>query len=243
MHLNDDGFGAMTRKLERLATLNEQDRRALSNLPLTRKRVAARQHLLREGEDSTTCYVLLSGYACRYKTTSAGARQIVSFHMAGDIVDLQHLLLSRADHSIQAISDLAFAATPAAELKKVAQTHPAIAEALWRDTLIDASVFREWVLNVGRRDAKQRIAHMLCEFATRRETAGLGPPTSFELPMTQEDIADATGMTNVHVNRMLALLAAEGLIARDKRQVEIADWDRMRRAADFDAAYLHAEAA
>ena len=243
MHLNDDGFGAMTRKLERLATLNEQDRRALSNLPLTRKRVAARQHLLPEGEDSTTCYVLLSGYACRYKTTSAGARQIVSFHMAGDIVDLQHLLLSRADHSIQAISDLAFAATPAAELKKVAQTHPAIAEALWRDTLIDASVFREWVLNVGRRDAKQRIAHMLCEFATRRETAGLGPPTSFELPMTQEDIADATGMTNVHVNRMLALLAAEGLIARDKRQVEIADWDRMRRAADFDAAYLHAEAA
>ena len=99
MHINDDGFGAMTRKLERLATLNEQDRRALSNLPLTRKRVAARQHLLREGEDSTTCYVLLSGYACRYKTTSAGARQIVSFHMAGDIVDLQHLLLSRADHS------------------------------------------------------------------------------------------------------------------------------------------------
>jgi CRP-like cAMP-binding protein len=243
MHINDDGFGAMTRKLERLATLNEQDRRALSNLPLTRKRVAARQHLLREGEDSTTCYVLLSGYACRYKTTSAGARQIVSFHMAGDIVDLQHLLLSRADHSIQAISDLAFAATPAAELKKVAQTHPAIAEALWRDTLIDASVFREWVLNVGRRDAKQRIAHMLCEFATRRETAGLGRPTSFELPMTQDDIADATGITNVHVNRMLAQLAAEGLIARDKRQVEIADWDRMRRAADFDAAYLHAEAA
>ncbi|HEU0045583.1 Crp/Fnr family transcriptional regulator [Sphingomonas sp.] len=243
MHFNDDGFGAMTRKLERLAKLNEQDRDALKNLPLARKRVAAGQHLLREGEESTTCYMLLSGYACRYKTTRTGSRQIVSFHMAGDIVDLQHLLLSRADHSIQAISDLTFAATPAAELKKVAQTHPTIAEALWRDTLIDASVFREWVLNVGRRDAKQRIAHMLCEFAARRETAGLGRPTSFELPMTQEDIADATGLTNVHVNRMLAQLAAEGLIARDKRQVEIADWDRMRRAADFDAAYLHAQAA
>ncbi|HEU0042989.1 Crp/Fnr family transcriptional regulator [Sphingomonas sp.] len=233
----------MTRKLERLGTLNEQDRSALRDLPLTARRTAAGQHLLREGEDSTTCYVLLSGYACRYKTTSAGARQIVSFHMAGDIVDLQHLLLSRADHSIQAMTELTFAATPAAELKKLVQSHPAIAEALWRDTLIDGSVYREWVLNVGRRDAKQRVAHMLCEFAARREKAGLGSPASFELPMTQDDIADATGLTNVHVNRMLALLAAEGLIARDKRHVEIEDWERMCEAADFDPAYLHALAA
>jgi CRP-like cAMP-binding protein len=243
MHTNDDGFGAMTRKLERLATLSEQDRGALRNLTFTPGRLAAGQHLIRDGEESTTCYVLLSGYACRYKTTSAGARQIVSFHMAGDVVDLQHLLLSRADHSIQAITELTFAVTPAVELKKVAQANPTIADAFWRDTLIDASVFREWVLNVGRRDAKQRVAHMLCEFATRREAAGLGSPTSFELPMTHEDIADATGLTNVHVNRTLALLAAEGLIARDKRQVEIADWERMRGAADFDAAYLHAQAA
>lgn len=243
MHTNDNGFGAMTRKLERLATLSEQDRSALRELPFTDGRAAAGQHLLREGDEPTTCCVLLSGYACRYKKNSAGGRQIVSFHMAGDIVDLQHLLLSRADHSIQAITELTFAATPAAELKKVAQANRVIADACWRDTLIDASVFREWVLNVGRRDAKQRVAHMLCEFATRREAAGLGNPTSFELPMTQDDIADATGLTKVHVNRMLALLAAEGLIARDKRQVEIADWERMREAADFDAAYLHAQAA
>ena len=241
--MNDDGFAAMTRKLRRLAKLEEQDLAALRTLPLQQQRVAAGQHLLREGDDSTTCYVLLSGYACRHKVTRAGARQIVSFHMAGDIVDLQHLLLSKADHSIQAITPLTFAATPAAELKKIAQARPVIAEALWRDTLIDGSVFREWVLNVGRRDAKQRIAHMICEFALRREAAGLGSPTSFELPMTQEHIADATGLTSVHVNRMLALLAAEGPISRDKRQVEIADWDKMRRAADFDAAYLHAQAA
>jgi CRP-like cAMP-binding protein len=243
MDTNDNGFGVMTRKLERLAKLDEHDRSALENLPFTLQEVSAGQHLLREGDASTSCFLLLSGYVCRYKTTSAGARQIVSFHMAGDIVDLQHLLLSRADHSIQAITALTYAATPAAELKKVAQTHPAIGEALWRDTLIDASVFREWVLNVGRRDPRQRVAHMLCELAARRETAGLGSPTLFELPVTREDIADATGLTPVHVNRILALLGAEGLVTRDERQVEIADWNRIRQAANFDAAYLHAQAA
>ena len=122
------------------------------------------------------------------------------------------------------------------------QERPAINEALWRDSLIDASIFREWVLNVGRRDAKARIAHMLCEFASRRQAAGLGSPERFELPMTQEQIGDATGLTPVHVNRMLHALAADGVIVRDQREVEITDWPKMRRIADFDPAYLHAAA-
>ena len=240
MTANDnDAFVQAIRKLDRLTPLAQADRDAVRSLPFRIKTVPPSHHLVREGDKTTECCVLLRGYACRYKTASSGNRQIVSFHMAGDILDLQHMLLSRADHYVQAISEATVAWVPAADLRRIAQERPALAEALWRDTLIDASIFREWVLNVGRRTAKSRIAHMLCEFAARRDKAGLGTPERFDLPMTQEQIADATGLTPVHVNRMLHELADDGVIVRNKREVEIADWARICRVADFDAAYLH----
>ena len=243
MTANDnDVFARVIGKLERLGPLHQADRDAIRALPFNMKTAPPNQFLVREGDLATDCCVLLKGYACRHKATSSGGRQIVSFHMPGDILDLQHLLLSRADHNLQTITAAIVAIVPAAAIRQLAQERPAVSEALWRDTLIDASIFREWVLNVGRRDAKTRIAHMLCEFATRRETAGLGSPERFEFPMTQEQIADATGMTAVHVNRMLHELGRDGVIVRDKREVEITDWARMRRIADFDPAYLHAAA-
>jgi CRP-like cAMP-binding protein len=162
--------------------------------------------------------------------------------MAGDILDVQHLLLCRADHNVQTLTAATYATVPSALLRQLAKERPAIGDALWRDSLIDASIFREWVLNVGRRDARTRIAHMLCEFATRREAAGLGSPDRFELPMSQEHIGDATGLTGIHVNRMLRQLTEDGIIARTQRTISIVDWDRMRRVADFDEAYLHAAA-
>jgi CRP-like cAMP-binding protein len=240
MTANDnDAFDRLIHKLERLAPLGQADRDAIRSLPFTIKQVPSHHYLVREGSSATDCCVLLSGYACRHKTTSGGGRQIVSFHIPGDILDLQHLLLTRADHNLQTITEAKFALVPAADLRRLAQEYPAIGDALWRDTLIDASIFREWVLNVGRRDAKSRIAHMLCEFAARREKAGLGAPEQFELPMTQEQIADATGLTPVHVSRMLHELVADEVIIRDKRKLEIRDWARMCRVADFDRAYLH----
>jgi CRP-like cAMP-binding protein len=243
MTANDnDVFARVIGKLERLGHLNQADRDAIRTLPFSMKTAPPNHFLVREGDLATDCCVLLKGYACRHKATSNGGRQIVSFHMAGDILDLQHLLLSRADHNLQTITTATVATVPAAALKQLAQVRPTVGEVLWRDTLIDASVFREWVLNVGRRDAKARIAHMLCEFAARREAAGLGSPERFEFPMTQEQIGAATGMTAVHVNRMLHELGGEGVIVRNKREVEITDWARMRRIADFDPAYLHAAA-
>jgi CRP-like cAMP-binding protein len=243
MSANDnDVFARVIRKLERLGHLHQADRDAIRALPLTMKTAPPNHFLVREGDLARDCCLLLKGYACRHKATSGGGRQIVSFHLPGDILDLQHLLLPRADHNLQTITAATVATVPAAAIKELAQERPAIGEALWRDTLIDASIFREWVLNVGRRDSKARIAHMLCEFAARREAAGLGSPERFQLPMTQEQIADATGMTSVHVNRMLHELGRDGVIVRDKREVEITDWARMRRIADFDPAYLHAAA-
>lgn len=240
MTANDnDAFSQVIRKLERLAPLNQADRDAIRSLPFRMKTAPPNAYLVREGEVVTECSVLLTGYACRHKASSNGGRQIVSFHMPGDILDLQHLLLSRADHNLQTITEATVALVSAEHIRRVALERPAVGEALWRDTLIDASIFREWVLNVGRRSAKSRVAHMLCEFAARREKAGLGSPERFELPMTQEQIADATGLTSVHVNRMLHELADEGVIVRDKRDVTIRDWAQMCRVADFDPAYLH----
>lgn len=238
----DHPFALVIRKLARLSELDDLDRQAIAALPFRMATATPGRHLVREFDQVTECCILLDGFACRHKTTSGGGRQIVSFHLPGDILDLQHLLFSRADHNVQTISEVSVAWVPAAALKQAAQERPRIGDALWRDTLIDASIFREWVLNVGRRDAKSRIAHMLCEFAARRQAAGLGPPERFRLPMTQEEIADATGLTTVHVNRMLQALSADGVIERDRRELKILDWDRMRRVADFDAAYLHAAA-
>jgi CRP-like cAMP-binding protein len=237
-----DPLSLLTKKLDRLGNLDSRDREALAALPYRLENVRAGDYLVREGRDTSDCCLLVEGYACRHKLTHEGARQIVSFHLPGDVLDLQHLLFSRADHNVQTITPASVAWIPASELKLVSQEHPRIGEALWRDTLIDASIFREWVLNVGRRDAKSRIAHMLCEFAARSQVAGLGPPERFQLPMTQEHIADATGLTPVHVNRMLRELREEGVIERTGREFRILDWDAMRSVADFDATYLHAAA-
>jgi CRP-like cAMP-binding protein len=130
-----------------------------------------------------------------------------------------------------------------AKLRGLASERPNIAEALWRDALIDASIFREWVLNVGRRDAKTGIAHMLCEFVTRASMAGLGPPESFSWPLTQEEIADATGITSVHVNRTMKALREEGVIERHANTYRVRTWEKFKRLAEFDQTYLHAAAA
>ncbi|HXH16991.1 MAG TPA: Crp/Fnr family transcriptional regulator [Sphingomonas sp.] len=234
-----DHFAALIQKLERLAPLDDADRQAITALPIRLESVSAGTHLVHQGDTMTACCVLLEGYSFRYKLAANGDRQIVSFHLAADIMDLQHLLLPTADHGIQTLTDATIAWIPIAALQDIIRAQPTVGDAFWRDTLIDASIFREWVLNVGQRDAKSRIAHMLCEFAVRREAAGLGGPESLVLPMDQDHIADATGLTIVHVNRMLMALEDDGVISRKEGCVTIADWDGIRKTAGFDVSYLH----
>jgi CRP-like cAMP-binding protein len=243
MQQTETPIQALVRKLDLLGDLTDEDRRALGELPFSLTSVGAGHHLVREGDRPTHCCLLVEGFACRYKVTALGGRQIVSFHIKGDILDLQHLLLETADHHVQTITSATVAWVPKAAIRALSHERPALADAMWKDTLIDASVFREWVLNVGRRDAKSRIAHMLCEFIVRCEAAGLGTAEGFTLPMTQEQIADATGLTSVHVNRMLRALDEEGVIVRRGREVQVRDWPRMKRVADFDPIYLHSAAA
>lgn len=240
---NNGHLGPLIKKLDALATLDLTDREAIRRLPLRVERADAGRHLIQEGSRPSECCVLLKGYACRYKVAADGARQIVSFHIAGDVLDLQHLHLEVADHHVQALTVSEVAWIPKVELRALGQDRPRIGEAMWRDSLIDASIFREWVLNVGRRDARSRIAHMLCEFVVRCEAMGLFKGRTFDLPMTQEQIADATGLTPVHVNRMLKALTEEGVLEGGNRSYRVADWQRLQLVGEFDGAYLHAAAA
>ena len=149
-------------------------------------------------------------------------------------------MLGVADHSVQMLTDAEVALVPHAAIRELALERPMVGLAMWFDTLVDASVFREWVANVGRRDAHTRIAHLLCEFSLRLKVAGLSDVTEYELPMTQEHIADCTGLTPVHVNRTLKQLELEELISRrTSRAISIGDWRRLADAGDFDSNYLH----
>jgi CRP-like cAMP-binding protein len=208
-------------------------------LPHSVRELDAGQMMVWEGERPTHACVLLAGYAYRQKTVGSGGRQILSIHMRGDPVDLHNSLLGIADHSVQALTKVRAAFIPVAAMQELYLAHPNIGMAMWIDTLVDGSIFREWTLNVGRRDARTRLAHLLCEFGTRLQAAGLGDHQNYELPMTQEQLADATGLTPVHVNRTLMRLDEDDLISRTKRSVQINDWKRLAVAGDFDPAYLH----
>ena len=235
-------FEKMVRRLERRTPLGEADRQALLGLPHNVKKLPAGAHIVRDGDPAEFCTLLLSGFAYRYKLTGEGGRQIISLHCAGEFLDLQNSFLGVADHSVQMLTEGELALIPPGVLEEMALTRPALARALWIDTLIDASIFREWVVNVGRRDSRARVAHILCEFSLRLEAAGLARNHHYELPMTQEQLADAVGLTSVHVNRVLKQLGEEGLISRDRRSIVIEDWKRMREAGDFNERYLHHDA-
>ncbi len=232
----------MVNKLAMRAELGNDDRAAILALPYAHQSHHASTYIIREGSPPRSrCSFIESGFAFRQKLTAEGHRQIVALHMAGDFIDLQSLFLDVADHNVQALTELQVIAVDRVALQRLTLERPAIAKAMWVDTLVDASVYREWVMNVGRRDARTRIAHLLCELATRARAAGIFNDDSFELPMTQEQLGDAVGLTSVHVNRTLKSLEADGVVDRSKRFVKFSNWDGMRQICDFNPLYLHLE--
>jgi CRP-like cAMP-binding protein len=231
------------RKLELRAPLDDEDRAAFLNLPVRYQISEPNSYLVREGDRPDRSCLLVSGFAIRHKMTETGERQIISFHVAGDFLDLEGALLNVADHNLQTLTRCELAFIPRSAVRELILSHPRLGMAMWIDTLIDSSIFREWVVNVGRRDGRARVAHLLCEFARRMETAGLANAHGNEMPLTQEQIADATGLTAVHVNRVLKALSDEGLINRTRRVVTIPNWSRLRRVAGFNETYLHLDQA
>lgn len=230
---------AMVRKLHGWLPLSPEDQEAIRALPYRLVTLRSQEYVVREGDRPRYSCLVLDGFAFRHKVAGNGGRQIFSIHMLGDLPDIQNSLLGVADHNLQALTTLHVAQIPVEQIEKISFERPNIGRAMWYETLVDASIFREWTLNVGRRDALTRLAHLLCEFALRLEQAGLGERLNYTLPMTQEQLADALALTPVHLNRMLMELGREGLISRSQRAVTINDWHKLARLGDFDAAYLH----
>jgi CRP-like cAMP-binding protein len=226
-------------KLELHHPLDEGDRQAVLGLPYKLRNLEASAHLVREGDAPERCGVLVSGYAFRHKLTGQGARQILAIHIPGEAVDFQNLLLSEADHNVQMLTRGLVADVPRQAIVDLTMQNRNVSEAIFVATLVEASIFREWTLNIGRRSARERIAHLLCEFASRLHRQGFGPEDCYELPMTQEQLADATALTPVHVNRVLKALEGDGLIQRDRRTIRIPHWEQMRDVGDFNTRYLH----
>lgn len=239
MTVNPHPLERFVAELLRHNSLGKDDQQALMNLPIQVRTLDAHTYLVREGTPPTRCSVLVDGFAFRQKVTGDGARQIMAVCIPGDAVDLQNMFLDVADHSVQMLTRGTVADVQRADLQNLIVERPAIGTAIIQLSLIEASILREWVVNIGRRDARERIAHLLCEFAVRLESRGIRGDNGFELPMTQEQLADATGLTPVHVNRVLKTLEGEGLISRKRRHIEFPDWRELQEVGDFNRQYLH----
>jgi CRP-like cAMP-binding protein len=233
---------AMLNKLAMHAPISFEDRAELLELPYASRVFEAGSYLVREGDTPDHCGMLASGLVCRHKISGEGIRQIVSIQVPGDVFDLQQLYLGTADHNVQTLTQCAVITIPREALRKLAADRLSIAQAIFATVLVELSIAREWMLNIGRRDARTRIAHLLCELAVRLNLSGLPPGQPYEMPMTQEQLGDALGLTAVHINRTLKGLVRDGLVNYSKRGVTIPNWKYLVEVADFNSRYLHMDA-
>ena len=206
------------------------------------KSLPARRDIIAEGDPPGSVKVVLDGWVARYKQLRDGRRQILAFLLPGDLGDANVFVLDRMDHSLGTLTPVRYAEIAQAEFEALAADSPRIAKALWWNELVTSSIQREWTTNIGQRNAYERLAHLLCEVFARMQNRGLTSGNRCDFPLTQTDLADATGLTSVHVNRTLQHLRADGLVELRGRRLDILDRKRLEAAAMFNAAYLHRRA-
>lgn len=228
----------LIRKLESISPLDDDDRTALSAIPLRTRTIEAGVDIIPQGAVPTECCFVVEGLVCRYAVTGAGTRQIVSFHIPGDLPDRDSLHLAELDHSVGSLSPARVAFIPHAPLTELLLRRPNIAVAFWRDGVVDAAIFRQWLTSLGRRSARQRIAHVLCEMYARMDALSLADRDHFSFPVTQPQLADALGLSAVHVNRTLQELRQAGLLAWKGSVVNLIDLAALREISEFDPSYL-----
>jgi CRP-like cAMP-binding protein len=231
------------RKLESTFSLSDEEREAVLRLPLQVAEIRADQDVVREGDRPSRCFAILEGFTCTYKFTGTGKRQIMAFHIAGDIPDLQSLHLKLMDNSISTVARCKVGFIQHHAMHDLCLRHPRITSAFWRDTLIEAANFREWIANIGRRDGVSRMAHIFCEILVRMRAVGLTDDHSCDLPITQAELGDALGLSTVHVNRTLQELRGAGLLQLERGRLTVLNWDELKDVGDFDPAYLHLQKA
>ena len=230
---------AVASKLEAFTKLSRDDREALDQVSRTFRFVDARRDLISEGDQPRFVHLILDGWACRYKTLPDGKRQIVSLFVPGDFCDLSINILKAMDHSIGAITRLKVATITPEEMDALTANRPRVTQALWWHELVTSAIQREWTLNIGQRSAYERLGHLLVELYLRLETVGRATDGRCDFPLTQNDLADATGLTAVHVNRTLQELRRDELIELDRKQLRLLDLERLKKVSMFNPNYLH----
>ncbi|MGA9581185.1 MAG: Crp/Fnr family transcriptional regulator [Allosphingosinicella sp.] len=227
-------------KLQTRARLSEEDRRDLNALYADAREIGARRNIIREGDRPDHVHLMVEGWAARYKLLPGGERQITAFLVPGDFCDIHVAILGEMDHGISTLTRSRVAFIPCARIEALAE-RPSLAKAFWWSTLVDEAVLRSWIVNVGRRDAYEAIGHLICELYVRMKNVGLVHDHRFDLPLTQEELGDALGLTSVHVNRVLQRLRSEDLISLRHGLLAIHDYRALEKASGFNSNYLHIE--
>lgn len=226
-------------KLECFAKLSPDDVALVESLTATSRKIGARQDLIREGDRPGPVFVMLEGWACRYKILPEGGRQIMAFLMPGDTCDIQVAVLAEMDHSIQTLTPARVARIAQEQIQQLVSDHPQIAKALWSTQLVDQGVLRAWIVSMGRRNSEARVAHLMCELYLRGRNIGLVSGNNFEMPLSQVVLADALGLTAIHVNRVLRKFRLANVMEIRRGALNIIDPIGLAGIAGFDENYLH----
>ena len=229
----------LVRRLERASRLDEVEAEALLSLPHTVREASSGTVIGHVGDRPGHCCLIAEGFLCRDQSTSDGRRQILSFYVPGDIPDLQTLHLKTLDHNVVTMTDARLVFIAHDVLTQLCRERPVIGEALWRETLIDAAVTRSWITMISRSSARVRVAHVICELVLRLDVVDMAEGMEFKLPITQQELGDALGLSIVSVNRALQDLRSQKLITLRRRVLTVHDWDRLKRIGQFDPLYLH----
>jgi CRP-like cAMP-binding protein len=232
-------LAALVTKLMVSNVLDEVDIQAIQNLPTRSRVLGARKVIVAEGDRPRECCLIGEGFAFRSKSTSDGARQILSLHIPGEIPDLESLHLRRMDHDLVTLTRCELEFVPHEAMRALTRARPNVMGLFWRETLVDSAVFREWVVNVGQRSATARIAHVLIELFHRLKAIGRARDDVFEFPITQTELADCVGLSSVHVNRVLQDLRKQGLIRVNRSEFQLLRPRELKEIAEFAPAYLH----
>lgn len=235
---NYSAIDLFVRRLSTHSVLSSAECDAIRDLPRTSMDIRAHIDFLRAGEVATHASIVSEGLVGQFGQTEDGKRQFVSIHVPGEMVNLPSVMTPRATTSLNALAVSTVEKIPHESLRALTCSYPAIASAFWRDCIIDSRIVAQWLVNVGRRDARSRIAHFLCEVGTRYRMLDQSDGQSFRLQMSQEQLGDALGLTSVHINRMLMTLRADKLVAFDRNYVQILDPQALVRTGEFDPGYL-----
>lgn len=235
----DTVLAALVRRLRAYDSIHPEDVEAIKALPIIVKDYPANQTLVHEGERPTQCCLIAEGFCMRSKTTSSGRRQILSLHIPGEIPDLQSLFLAVMDHDLTTLTPSTLGFISHDSLRGLHRRQPHLAAMFWRDSLLDAAMFRDWIVNVGQRPAPARLAHVMVELRERLKKIGRGEGKSFDMPLTQEQIGEALGITTVHANRIVKQLREDRIVEFERGRVTILDESRLEELAEFDGRYLN----